>query len=378
MPQKEFDVSLLRLETLLLNLKDGALLEDQNRKIIFVNPNFINFFLGDDHSTQLLGLDCRLVAESTKKYILNPEQFISRIDFLIQNKKPSMGDEIETIDGKIFSRDFIPVRQDDNFYGNLWLYKDITEEKNNLKVLKNSERALIEMNSFKDKIFSIISHELRGPLASLKGLVDLINDGDIKFESTVEFFKTLANNLDYTFQLLNNLLYWSANHLKKRDFIPEKINLYESINSTLESLEPIITAKMMSISNEVGKDIHIYFEPESLSIVLRNILSNGLKYTQKSGNIRLYTVKQSEGSIDLHISDSGIGMDENEIKNLFIYKSFHSKLGTNREKGAGFGLILCNELMELNHGKISVVSMVKKGSDFTLTLPTTPIEFSGF
>lgn len=362
------DVSTLRLETLLANFREGVLIEDQNRKIIYINPKILEFFSPESDESQILGMDCGLFAERAKDFIKDPESFIQRIEVLLKNKESVIGDKIETIQGKIFSRDFIPVADKNSHYGNLWSYRDITEEIQLIHKLQESERELLEINSFKDKVFSVIAHDLRGPLASLKGVVDLLNDGDVIFESTKEVFHSLGKQLDYTFQLLNNLLHWSANHIKKRDFYPQTIKLSEIIENTLQFLEPLSQTKNVTINNQIDSKIEVFFDKETMSIVVRNLISNALKYTPRSGSINIF-MEPSNSGIDLHILDSGIGMSPEEQKNLFAYKSYQSRPGTNKEKGTGIGLLLCKELMELNNGSIRVLSSPGKGSDFILFIP---------
>lgn len=362
------DLSTLRLETLLANFKEGVLIEDQNRKIIYINPKFIEYFSPDSSNSNILGTDCGLFAEKTKVFIKDPEGFILRIEALLRNKVTTIGDKIETIYGRTFSRDFIPVIENREHYGNLWSYRDITEEIQLINKYQESEKELLDLNSFKDKLFSIIAHDLRGPLASLKGVVDLLNDGDIEFKSTREVFFSLGKQLDYTFQLLNNLLHWSANHIKKREFYPQVITLSEIIDSILQILEPLSQTKNVVIANKIEADTEVFFDKETLNIVIRNLISNALKYTPKNGTIKIFSEPSING-IDLHILDSGIGMDLEEQKNLFVYKSFHSRPGTNKEKGTGIGLLLCKELMELSGGSIRVVSSPGKGSDFILFIP---------
>jgi len=364
----QLDLYNIRFEALLNNMLDGVLVEDESRKIILTNQKFCDFFQPNKKPSDFLGLDCGKMAEEFKHYFINSDIFTSRIDDILTDKLVVIGDEIETLDGKIYSRNFIPVSQNNISYGNLWTYRDITNERINLKKLQSSEKELKEINSFKDKLFTIIAHDLRGPLASLKGIVDLINEGDIELENTKDIFFALGNQLNSNFQLLNNLLNWSSNQIKKREFNIENVLLYNKLNDIISSIEPFSISKNIKININIPKDFVVQFDIEVITIVLRNIIINAIKYTLKNGSVNIYLESINQG-YNIHIQDTGIGMNENELKKLFLYENVNSKPGTNKEKGTGIGLLLCKELMELCGGSINVNSSIGSGSDFILFIP---------
>ena len=364
----ELDLYNIRFKTLLNNMLEGVLVEDEKRIIILTNQKFCDYFQPNKKPSDFLGLDCGKMADEFKHYFKNSELFTSRITEILMKKLVVIGDEIETLDGKFFSRNFIPVIQKETYLGNLWTYREITNEKNNLLKLQLSEKELKEINSFKDKLFTIIAHDLRGPLASLKGIVDLINEGDIDLENTKDIFFALGKQLNSNFLLLNNLLNWSSNQIKKREFKIENVLLFQKINDILTSIEPFSIGKNIKININIPSDFVVRFDVEVLTIVLRNIIINAIKYTLKNGSVNIYLEMTNLG-YNIHIQDTGIGMNENELNNLFQYENVNSKPGTNREKGTGIGLLLCKELMELCNGSINVNSSTGSGSDFILFIP---------
>ncbi len=364
----KLDLYNIRFEALLNNMLEGVLVEDENRKIILTNQKFSDYFQPNKKPSDFLGLDCGKMADEFKYYFKNSEVFSSRITEILKNKSVVIGDEIETLDGKFFSRNFIPVTQNNTSYGNLWTYRDISNEKNNLKKLLSSEKELKEINSFKDRLFTIIAHDLRGPLASFKGIVDLINEGDIDLENSKDIFFALGKQLNSNFLLLNNLLNWSSNQIKKREFSLNNVLLFEKLNDILTSIEPFSLGKNIKININIPTDFVVRFDVEVITIVLRNIIINAIKYTLKNGSVNIYLEKINKGN-NIHIQDTGIGMNENEVSKLFQYENVISKPGTNREKGTGIGLLLCKELMELCNGSISVNSATGIGSDFILFIP---------
>ncbi|NBU98145.1 MAG: sensor histidine kinase [Spirochaetia bacterium] len=136
----------------------------------------------------------------------------------------------------------------------------------------------------------------------------------------------------------------------------------------MSSIEPFSISKNIKININIPKDFVVQFDIEVITIVLRNIIINAIKYTLKNGSVNIYLESINQG-YNIHIQDTGIGMNENELKKLFLYENVNSKPGTNKEKGTGIGLLLCKELMELCGGSINVNSSIGSGSDFILFIP---------
>jgi signal transduction histidine kinase len=237
------------------------------------------------------------------------------------------------------------------------------------QVLEKQAKDLEELNTYKNKIFSILSHDIRNPISSLNQVVELINEEVL----TVEDFKHIKDRLHAQLKsiniLLDNLLNWSKNQLEG-ELLPNKreINLSDLINQNISLFNEFTKQKQLTIANSVPNDFLVWFDPNHLEVALRNILFNAIKFSFPKGKIEI-SAEKSEGEILISISDTGKGMDEIELSSLFSYNKKPGVYGTKGERGAGIGLILTKEFVSKNDGKILVQSKVNEGSTFKLVFP---------
>lgn len=219
----------------------------------------------------------------------------------------------------------------------------------------------------KDKFFSIISHDLKSPFNSILGFSELLLKNIRKYpvEKTEKFVENIYNVSKNTFNLLENLLEWSRVQSKKIKPNFQHLVINEIINDVVELLKDVAEQKLINLTFEHNSPLKIYADEEMLKTVLRNLISNAIKFTDVNGNVAIKSFEKNK-KVYLEVVDSGVGMDENSKNNLFKIGLQHSTIGTNGEKGTGLGLILCFELMELNNGKIFVESEKDKGTKFTL------------
>lgn len=236
--------------------------------------------------------------------------------------------------------------------------------------LRQANDRLNEANITKDNFFSIIAHDLKNPFSVLLGLSDALSQNLEEYDtSSVKEMITMIRQTSYqTYQLLEDLLLWSRSQLGKLNFNPEKIFLYETCQAVLGLLEPLALKKEIHISCDIPLDICIVADVGMLQTILRNLFSNALKFTPHGGEIKL-SVIPSDYNIEIVVSDTGIGMNENVKSNLWNLTTSVSRSGTDGEDGTGLGLHLCKELVEKQGGKIWVYSCEGKGSQFTFTLP---------
>ncbi len=237
-------------------------------------------------------------------------------------------------------------------------------------LIKNKNEELVQLNATKDKFFSIIAHDLKGPFNSLIGfselLIDEVKNGNY---SNVEKFSTfiyLTSN--QTFNLVLNLLEWSRSQTGKIEFNPESIlfsNLIDEINNLLISQAD---KKGIKLINKISCDLTVFGDKNMLETVIRNLVSNAIKYSRKGGIIIIESAELKD-SIQISVSDNGVGISEENIEKLFLIEHNLSTLGTDNENGTGLGLILCKEFVDKHNGKIWVESEVGKGSEFKFILP---------
>ncbi|MBW2998739.1 ATP-binding protein [Candidatus Woesearchaeota archaeon] len=229
---------------------------------------------------------------------------------------------------------------------------------------------LEEANKTKDKFFSIIAHDMKNPFNTLIGYSDLLKT-DFREYGQDEIYQQL-NIIHKTsvkgYNLLENLLQWSQTQTDKIVFEPIKIDLYKIVASCISDIENLSQFKDIDINNDIKEDFHIIADENLLKTVIRNLISNAIKYTTRNGMVTIHAEKNNLETI-VSVKDTGIGMSENEIENLFQIDKIYSKPGTNKEKGSGLGLILCKEFVEKHEGKIWVESELEIGSVFSFCIP---------
>ncbi|HTH57450.1 MAG TPA: tetratricopeptide repeat-containing sensor histidine kinase [Cyclobacteriaceae bacterium] len=236
-------------------------------------------------------------------------------------------------------------------------------------IARQNER-LREMNASKDRLFSIIGHDLRSPLLSFKGFTNLLSHQSVNLSKAElkEFLLDLDKSVRNLSTLLENLLNWSLSQTGSIEFKPEVIDIAQSMKENENLLMELANNKRISVVNECPTPLPVYVHPQSINTVIRNLISNAIKFTQEGGVIRL-RAHQINGHVRVSITDTGLGISEEAKLKLFKIGTKHSTLGTAFEKGSGLGLILCKEFVEKNGGIIGFDSIVGKGSDFFFTIP---------
>jgi signal transduction histidine kinase len=234
---------------------------------------------------------------------------------------------------------------------------------------KRSEE-LEKLNQVKDKFFSIISHDLRSPINALAGLLDLLDKGAIAPTELPEHIKELRTRFHHTRTLLNNLLDWTLLQMDKLNLQATKIDVHKLVEENILLLGPM-QGKDIVIVNEVPKPCLAFADSNTINLVIRNLITNALKFTNDGGKVY---VRATEGSAEWQVSvqDNGIGMKPEILKILFDKTAPYTTRGTANEKGTGLGLILCKEFVEKNGGRIWVESQEGEGSIFYFTLPRLP------
>ncbi len=236
--------------------------------------------------------------------------------------------------------------------------------------LKHANSDLEKSNKEKDKFFSIIAHDLKSPLASLSGLLQMIQDerDTMDDDEKHEILGLLLNNSKHVYGLLENLLDWSRVQRKAIQFKPIKILARDIADETLQLLEAQATNKNISLINEIEDKIAVSADYMMYSTLIRNLVSNAIKFTPEGGKIIVKT-ENEDSFVKFSIIDNGVGMNEEMQAKLFKIHEHITSVGTNNERGTGLGLILCQEFVTLHKGQIGVTSKEGEGSIFYFTLP---------
>ncbi|HVO75892.1 MAG TPA: response regulator [Ignavibacteriaceae bacterium] len=257
------------------------------------------------------------------------------------------------------------------------LYKHKMEMK-----LKESERRykttaarLKEINESKDTFFSIISHDLRAPFDSILGFSEILkNEFKELSESEKELYiDSLYEASRHVYNLLNNLLQYSRFEADKIDFNPKEILLKEIVEKNLRTLGNTAEKKNINLGTKSLENLTVFADEEMLNSILINLISNGIKFTRRGGEVCVFARKKGSFT-EVIIKDTGIGMDEATIFKLFNLNTNKSRLGTENEKGTGLGLFITQKYVEKNGGTLDVVSQINKGTAFSFTIPNAPIQ----
>ncbi|MBL7816722.1 MAG: hypothetical protein JNL70_17005 [Saprospiraceae bacterium] len=245
------------------------------------------------------------------------------------------------------------------------------------KLEQERKKEVEAINATKDKLFSIIAHDLRSPIGALKSHLMMTNYGIMSQSEFANASQGLSNNVNTVFQMLENLLQWAYSQLKGIKAKPESICVQQIADIEINLLAEVATQKHITVLNRIDPSVNVYADANHMAVIMRNLISNGLKFTHPNGQVILEAHNTVTPELDgaqgdkrgcvILIKDNGIGMTQDTISQLFQMDKKTNREGTAKEKGTGLGLILTKELVELNKGQISVQSEVGKGTTFSLT-----------
>ncbi len=247
---------------------------------------------------------------------------------------------------------------------------DITDRKRFEETLKANETRLHDLNATKDKFFSIIAHDLKNPFNAVIGfsnlLIDQVKEND--YNGIDEYATIIKDSSLRAMSLLNNLLIWARSQTGKMEFNPENFELVKLIGEVIELLNDSAKQKKIEILLQLPYDVVVFADKEMIGTILRNLISNAVKFTHSGGMITISVHLQVEGSL-IQVSDNGMGIKKENIHKLFKIDESYSTKGTQNESGTGLGLLLCKEFIEKNGGKIWAESEYGKGSKFSFLIP---------
>jgi ligand-binding sensor domain-containing protein/signal transduction histidine kinase len=244
-----------------------------------------------------------------------------------------------------------------------------SEIENQAALLENQSKELKTSNASKDKIFSIIAHDLRGPLGNFRTILDIfINEPDTYTATDrQEMLLLLSENAKSTYELLENLLNWSVSKQGLIACKQEEFPVAPVINDIFSIVVPMAVKKQITVLNKVDESIEVYADLNMTRLIFRNLISNAIKFTEEKGEI-IVTAHVKGEMVEFGIRDNGIGISEEVKENLFDQLESTLRIGTHSERGSGLGLILCKEFVENNGGEIHVESELNKGSTFKFSL----------
>lgn len=292
--------------------------------------------------------------------------FDKRESFLMEYRMKNKFGEYRWI--RDFGRPFYDL--DNSFLGYIGSCYDITEIKQNELIINQKNNELEKLNTDKDLFMSILAHDLKGPFNSILGYLELLTENihtcdinDIESQLSI-----INNSAQSVYNLLEAILLWINSESGKLPFEPQILNIKNIYFDILETLKPYANTKAISIEYLGEENFTVFADPNMFKTILRNLVSNSIKFTNKGGQITINTQK-SESDIIISISDNGIGISVELQSKLFNISQIHTSKGTADEGGTGLGLLLCKEFVNKNGGEIWVESELGKGSTFKFTVP---------
>jgi signal transduction histidine kinase len=246
--------------------------------------------------------------------------------------------------------------------------KSILETQNEYLAIQIAEQTseLKALISTKDRLFSIIGHDLRSPIASLKGVLLLLDNQQLSREEFNELIQYLHKNVDNVHAMLENLLQWSLSQMKSMKPSLKSFDINDIVEQTVELFKDVARQKQIDLQTNISENLMVFADENHIRAVIRNLINNALKFTPKNGQVSI-SGKFKNNYVVLQITDTGIGINTDEIALIFTNPKL--KQGTLGEKGTGLGLVLCQDLIKQNFGEINVRSDLQRGTTFEVLIP---------
>lgn len=238
------------------------------------------------------------------------------------------------------------------------------------EALKKSEASLRELNATKDKFFKIIAHDLKNPFTCLLGSTEILNGklDEMDIEKIRQLAQVINDSAQSGYAILQNLLEWSRSQTGQIAFNPEVIDLKPLIEGKISDIQMIAARKEITLVSGLESEFEIFADRNMMNTILRNLLDNAVKFTPRYGSVRI-DAKADGNEVEINIKDTGIGISQEELHELFRLDLKHTRPGTDKEQGTGLGLTICKEFVEMHGGMLAVNSTINKGSEFRITIP---------
>lgn len=359
------ELTSIRMDVALHSFNFAILLENQERKIELVNQSFCDLFGIPLSPKQLLGFDCSTAAETNKVLFVDEEDFVNQINTTLENRVRVDNLELQMKDGRFLSRDYIPIFNEDNYIGHLWVYKDITDQKESELQVLNSLLKERELSELKSKFVGMVSHEFRTPLAAISSSLELIRLlNDSLNDKTINHLNKINEQVRRMTELMNEVLLISK--IESGGIMPEYLEL--NIKDLLGNIAQEYSQNGFNIQFNINsKDSIVQADQNMMYHVFSNLLSNATKYSELNNKVEVTLTDVNNSTLQINVKDYGIGIPEKEQSKLFT--SFYRASNIKNIPGTGLGLIVVKHFLDLHDAKISFVLELGKGTEFIITLP---------
>lgn len=354
--------------TLINTSPDAIIVTNLHRKIIFLNQSAVDMF-GFENNYELIG---KKYADLIHHGERSDEDDLTN-EILLRGYLKNVDRKMLKKNGTIFPADLSAslIRDSEGKpKAIISIIRDITKRKQIESQLKKYAEEQAELNATKDKFYSIIAHDLKSPFQNILGYSDMLKDNIEKLKPVkiTGYATNIYDSARETFNLLENLLQWTGSQTGRLKASPEVLYVKELINSTIKIFRENAKNKKIKLTSSISNDLFIKADRNMVMAILRNLVSNAIKFTHKGGNVNLIGTEK-DGKIFLMVTDSGVGLSDEDIMKIFSINKTHTTLGTEKERGTGLGLVICKEFAEKNNGNLEVESQTGKGSKFILSLP---------
>lgn len=357
MRHRLFNVIPFAREKLIESIHEGMLVLDAQARVVDHNATLREFIC--EPSRSLVGLPlCELLANQPLIAELAGRQSDARGEVVFPS---STG--LRACEANVTALH----DQKKQWIGSLILFVDITERKRTTEELRSQAEQLQALNSLKNRLFSIIAHDLRSPLASLISILDFAGSETYSEARFKAILATLSRDVGQTADLLDNLLRWSKSQLEGERITPSMFDLRDVIETKIQLFQGRAAEKQVLLLADVAPGTMVFADRSMLELVVRNLVSNALKFCRPHDSVQI-TAKISTDNVEVRVRDTGVGMDETTRAGLFGLE-VNSRPGTDNEQGTGLGLKLCRDFLEKNGGTIRAESVQDRGSIFYFTLP---------
>jgi two-component system sensor histidine kinase/response regulator len=369
-PQSEdFFNNINLLRTLIDNMPDHIYIKDTKSRFVVANKKIAQVH-GIGSPLEMAGkTDFDFFPkELANKYYWNEQEIISTGKPLINIEEQSLDEKGDIV---YLSTTKIPLHDNKGkIKGLVGIGRDITSRKKAEEKLEEHAKQLQKLNLTKDKFFSIIAHDLRNPFHSILGFTELLTKNYEGFDDgkKQEFIGLIYESAQYAHNLLENLLQWSRTQTDGIKYSPSRLSLSKIVNDTGHILNATLVKKGLTLVCNINENFYVNADKNMLETVIRNLLNNAIKFTPARGNISI-SARDAGTFVSLSITDTGVGIKQEDIPKLFQFDEFHTTAGTEGEPGTGLGLIICNEFIRKHNGELTVKSAPGAGSTFTFTLP---------
>jgi signal transduction histidine kinase len=248
-------------------------------------------------------------------------------------------------------------------------YQTSRQRKKLNKDLARTNSELTRLNKMKNKLFSVISHDLRTPMGNLQSILNLFQSGDLNANDVAAVASKLGQQVKSSGHVLENLLEWAKTELNESKANPTEVQLSPLVDQVIHQFESELMIKSIALVNEVPGDTIVWADQNQTEIIVRNLIANAIKFSHTESEVKVCAIQYSS-TVQISVKDSGVGMTADQIKGLFQTDKLVSTPGTNKEKGSGIGLLITKELVTNNGGFIEVESVKNAGTMFTITFPS--------